>query len=218
MAKKKGCDCEPGLPGWMATFSDMMTLLLTFFVLLLSMSSLDQQKLKEALGSLKGALGVLQGGTKTDVNVRELMPSLEIVDVPPRRLIDKSYEKVRLQIYRGELAGKVEADRTEEGDTPCLGVVPGDTKLLPAGLKVPHMGWNTVQHSDDELFKGIPQDTYFYFVHSFAVPDYTHTLARCDYGGTFSAAIKKNNFYGVQFHPERSGEAGAQLLTNFVNL
>ena len=105
------------------------------------------------------------------------------------------------------------------GDIPCLSLMPGHVARMEAsGLRLPHMGWNTVQHGDDELFKGIPQDTYFYFVHSFAVPDYAHTLARCDYGGTFSAAINKNNFYGVQFHPERSGEAGAQLLTNFVNL
>ena len=105
------------------------------------------------------------------------------------------------------------------GDIPCLSLMPGHVARMEAnGLRLPHMGWNTVQHSDDELFKGIPQDTYYYFVHSFAVPDYAHTLARCDYGGSFSAAINKNNFYGVQFHPERSGEAGAQLLTNFVNL
>ena len=105
------------------------------------------------------------------------------------------------------------------GDIPCLSLMPGHVARMEAnGLRLPHMGWNTVQHSDDALFKGIPQDTYFYFVHSFAVPDYAHTLARCDYGGSFSAAINKHNFYGVQFHPERSGEAGAQLLTNFVNL
>ena len=105
------------------------------------------------------------------------------------------------------------------GDIPCLSLMPGHVARMEAnGLRLPHMGWNTVQHSDDELFKGIPQDTYYYFVHSFAVPDYAHPLARCDYGGSFSAAINKNNFYGVQFHPERSGEAGAQLLTNFVNL
>ena len=142
MGKNKGCDCEPGLPGWMATFSDMMTLLLTFFVLLLSMSSLDQQKLKEALGSLRGALGVLEGGTKTDVNVRELIPSLEIVDVPPRRLADKTYQKVRLQIYRGRLKGKVEADRTEEGvvlrvDSSLL-FRPGDATVGPKAAEVLH--------------------------------------------------------------------------------
>ncbi len=115
MAKKKGCDCEPGLPAWMATFSDMMTLLLTFFVLLLSMSSLDQQRIKEALGSLKGSLGVLHGGTKTEVNVRELLPSLEMVEVSPRQLVDKDYERIRLELYRKKIENKIQADRTEMG-------------------------------------------------------------------------------------------------------
>lgn len=104
-------------------------------------------------------------------------------------------------------------------DIGCLSLMPGHVARMEAnGLRLPHMGWNTVTHSNESLFKGIPQDTYFYFVHSFAVPEYEHTLASCKYGNAFSAAINKNNFYGVQFHPERSGEAGAQLLTNFVNL
>ena len=105
----------------------------------------------------------------------------------------------------------------------CLNLMPGHVARMEAkGVRLPHMGWNTVSHNsshnNESLFKGIPQDTYFYFVHSFAVPEYEHTLASCTYGNTFSAAINKDNFYGVQFHPERSGEAGAQLLTNFVNL
>tara|TARA_A200000113_G_scaffold54943_1_gene45957 strand:+ start:913 stop:1554 length:642 start_codon:yes stop_codon:yes gene_type:complete len=105
----------------------------------------------------------------------------------------------------------------------CLNLMPGHVARIEAkGVRLPHMGWNTVSHNsshnNESLFKGIPQDTYFYFVHSFAVPEYEHTLASCTYGNTFSAAINKDNFYGVQFHPERSGEAGAQLLTNFVNL
>ncbi|NDV91967.1 imidazole glycerol phosphate synthase subunit HisH [Alteromonas sp. 345S023] len=108
---------------------------------------------------------------------------------------------------------------SKQGDIPCLSLMPGHVARMQAnGLRLPHMGWNTVTHKNDDLFKGIPQDTYFYFVHSFAVPEYAHTLASCTYGSEFSAAINKNNFYGVQFHPERSGEAGAQLLTNFVNL
>ena len=105
----------------------------------------------------------------------------------------------------------------------CLNLMPGHVARIEAkGVRLPHMGWNTVSHNsshnNESLFKGIPQDTYFYFVHSFAVPEYEHTLASCTYGNAFSAAINKDNFYGVQFHPERSGEAGAQLLTNFVNL
>ena len=105
------------------------------------------------------------------------------------------------------------------GNIACLNLMPGHVARMESkGVRLPHMGWNTVAHKEESLFKGIPQDTYFYFVHSFAVPEYEHTLASCTYGKTFSAAINKNNFYGVQFHPERSGEAGAQLLTNFVNL
>ena len=105
------------------------------------------------------------------------------------------------------------------GNIDCLNLMPGHVARMESkGVRLPHMGWNTVAHKEESLFKGIPQDTYFYFVHSFAVPEYEHTLASCTYGNTFSAAINKDNFYGVQFHPERSGEAGAQLLTNFVNL
>jgi len=116
MAKKqKGCDCEPGLPGWMATFSDMMTLLLTFFVLLLSMASLDQQKIKEAIGSLQGSLGVLQGGTKTEVNIRELIPSFEIVEVSRRKLIERNFDEVRKWLTKLKMEEKVRADRTEQG-------------------------------------------------------------------------------------------------------
>lgn len=108
---------------------------------------------------------------------------------------------------------------SREGAVPCLSLMPGKVERLRAGdLRLPHMGWNTVTHQHDALFDGIPQDTYFYFVHSFAIPDYKHTLATCEYGSLFSAAIHNNNFFGVQFHPERSGEAGAQLLTNFVKL
>mgnify|MGYP001329620588 CR=1 FL=1 len=104
-------------------------------------------------------------------------------------------------------------------DIGCLSLMPGHVARMEAnGLRLPHMGWNTVTHSNESLFKGIPQDTYFYFVHSFAVPEYEHTLASCTYGNAFSAAINKNNFYGVQLHPQRSGEAGAQLLTNLVYL
>ena len=105
------------------------------------------------------------------------------------------------------------------GNIDCLNLMPGHVARMESkGVRLPHMGWNTVSHNNESLFEGIPQDTYFYFVHSFAVPEYAHTLASCTYGNTFSAAINKDNFYGVQFHPERSGEAGAQLLTNFVNL
>lgn len=104
--------------------------------------------------------------------------------------------------------------------TPCLNLIPGEVKRMLVGdLRLPHMGWNTVSPvGDAPLFKGIPNGSYFYFVHSFAVALSEFTLARCQYGMDFSAALHKDNFFGVQFHPERSSDAGAQLLKNFIEL
>ena len=113
-----------------------------------------------------------------------------------------------------------ESEEGINGNTPCLGLIPGKVCRMEVGEKrLPHMGWNTVTSvGENPLFKGIPDGTYFYFVHSFAVAKYEHTLASCDYGLTFSAALNKDNFFGVQFHPERSGKAGARLLQNFVDM
>lgn len=104
--------------------------------------------------------------------------------------------------------------------TACLRLIPGEVRRMQVGdLRLPHMGWNTVTPlGTAPLFKGIPSGTYFYFVHSFAVALSEFTLASCQYGMDFSAALHKDNFFGVQFHPERSSDAGAQLLQNFIEL
>jgi glutamine amidotransferase len=105
-----------------------------------------------------------------------------------------------------------------EGDVATLNLMSGKTELLPnTGLPLPHMGWNKVQYqADHPLFHGIAQGSHFYFVHSYGVLPNENTIATCNYGVDFSAAIAHKNFYGVQFHPERSGAAGAKLLRNFV--
>ena len=83
--------------------------------------------------------------------------------------------------------------------------------LTDHGLPLPHMGWNRVYaKAGDRLFRGIEDGAYFYFVHSYAMPVNAHTIAQCNYGEAFTAAVQKDNFFGVQFHPERSGAAGAQ--------
>jgi len=112
------------------------------------------------------------------------------------------------------------SDESRSGPVSCLNLIEGNVERLDAGeLRLPHMGWNTVSPvHQNSLFANIPQGTYFYFVHSFAIPQGPQTLATCEYGQVFSAAIESNNYFGVQFHPERSGEAGAQLLLNFINL
>lgn len=114
-------------------------------------------------------------------------------------------------------------EKSEESlsdNTPCLGLIPGHVKRMQVGdLRLPHMGWNTVTPIGDALlFKGIDAGSYFYFVHSFAVAVSEFTMASCQYGIDFSAGIHKDNFFGVQFHPERSSDAGAQLLKNFIDL
>ena len=106
------------------------------------------------------------------------------------------------------------------GQVPCLGRVPAQvTAMKSENLRLPHMGWNTIKKMQDSpLFHNIPDDTYFYFVHGFCVAEGQYTLASCDYTQAFSAAIQQDNFMGVQFHPERSSDAGATLLRNFIEL
>lgn len=110
----------------------------------------------------------------------------------------------------------------EDGGVPCLGVIPGAVKkfaLSDPALKVPHMGWNPVRwEKSDPLWHGIPQDTPFYYVHSYycAPQSGENTLATSDHGGRFCGGVRKGNLAAVQFHPEKSGEAGLALLANFL--
>ncbi|MGL5429523.1 MAG: imidazole glycerol phosphate synthase subunit HisH [Vibrio sp.] len=135
----------------------------------------------------------------------------------------KRVEKPLLGICLGmQLLGKFSAEKGQQADqmVACLGLVDGEVRLLQTGdLPLPHMGWNTVQaKAGHPLFEGIARDEYFYFVHSFALPVGDYTIAECEYGQSFSAAIQVGNYYGVQFHPERSSKAGARLLQNFLEL
>jgi len=102
----------------------------------------------------------------------------------------------------------------------CLGLIPTTISPLQAeGNRLPHMGWNTLTSiSDHPIFSGINIGDYFYFVHSFAAPLSAYTIASCDYGSNFSAAIAKDNFIGCQFHPERSGALGSKIIQNFLTL
>jgi len=114
---------------------------------------------------------------------------------------------------------------SEEGvdgdDTECLGIVAERVSRLAGrpDLPVPHMGWNQLRvTAQSPLFDGITDGEHVYFVHSFAAPVGPWTLATTDYGGEFSSAVKHENFYGVQFHPERSARVGSRVLANFLGL
>lgn len=107
---------------------------------------------------------------------------------------------------------------SEERETPCLDIFSEDVKLFKIDEKVPHMGWNTVSLSNNVLFKGLPENPSFYFVHSYYVPKGEFTIGVTNYEHEFSAIMEKDNFYGCQFHPEKSAKNGAILLQNFLAL
>jgi glutamine amidotransferase len=111
--------------------------------------------------------------------------------------------------------------RSEEGSTDCLGILPGTVERLRAapGLPVPHMGWNQLASlRDDPILEGITPEQYVYFVHSYAAPVSATTIATTEYGVALSAIVRQANFWGAQFHPERSAAPGARLLANFLRL
>ncbi|WP_340615592.1 imidazole glycerol phosphate synthase subunit HisH [Xenorhabdus entomophaga] len=113
------------------------------------------------------------------------------------------------------------ADISAEGDNvPLLKLINAPVeKMVTKGLPLPHMGWNQVQAQEGHpLFRHITDNARFYFVHSYALPIGEYTIAQTEYGNIFSSAVAKDNFFGVQFHPERSGAAGAQLLKNFLEM
>lgn len=116
-------------------------------------------------------------------------------------------------------------DHSEEGDADCIGVFPEKvvkfkhTNAQGEKFKVPHMGWNKLSNLKSPLFEGISEEhAYVYYVHSFYVPLSEHTIAQSDYVNAYTAALQKDNFYSVQFHPEKSGEVGAKILENFLAL
>jgi glutamine amidotransferase len=149
------------------------------------------------VGSAKYAMGVLESRGLTPVIQNLIQPVLGIC-----------------------LGMQMLTSSSSEGDTACLNLVPGQVKGLDSdGLRLPHMGWNTLTNiADHPLFHGINEDMYFYFVHSYAVGPSDLSIALCEYGSPFSAGIASNNFMGVQFHPERSSLAGANILKNFLEI
>jgi imidazole glycerol-phosphate synthase subunit HisH len=109
-------------------------------------------------------------------------------------------------------------ESSEEGNTKALGIFPMKVKRFQVDLKIPQIGWNNIWSLKTNLFNGVEEKIYMYFVHSYYIPENEFSIANSDYGINFSAAINKDNFYACQFHPEKSGNIGQQILKNFLNL
>ena len=107
---------------------------------------------------------------------------------------------------------------SEEGDTKGLGIFDVDVVKFSSKVKVPQMGWNNIYNLKSDLFKGIAENEYMYLVHSFYAPICSETIATTNYELEYSSALENDNFYGTQFHPEKSGDIGEQILNNFLDL
>ena len=172
--------------------------------------SRDPEDLKKAdhiilpgVGAYGDAIAKLRGSGMAEPLLEEARAGKPIMGIclGMQLLFDKSYEYGK---HRG------------------LGLIPGVMADLrediPANLKVPHMGWNTIGKTNSKLFEGFTEEEFVYFVHSFYVPVCDFTAAETDYIHPFSAALHKDNFYATQFHPEKSGKTGERILRNFLDL
>jgi len=131
------------------------------------------------------------------------------------RGLDKTIVDLKQPVLGICLGLQILCSHSEEKDTTCLGIFPEKVRLFPGPSKVPHIGWNTVSSESD--FFANSNNEYFYFVHSYYAEIGPSTICECDYDLSFSAALQKDNYWAVQFHPEKSADSGAALLKRFLD-
>lgn len=132
--------------------------------------------------------------------------------------LDKVIPTLKQPVLGICLGMQLMCNSSAEGNTKGLGIFNVDVKKFSKAVKVPQMGWNVIYDLKSDLFTGIKEKEFMYLVHSFYVEDCDETIATTDYEIEYASALQKNNFYGVQFHPEKSSIVGAQILQNFLNL
>ena len=144
--------------------------------------------------------------------------------------LDKVIKELKQPVLGICVGMQLLCEHSEENNTACLGIVPVKVKRFSNApvsslvesqgvrFKIPQVGWNTIYGLKSGLFRGIPENSYIYNVHSYFAADSGHTIAKCNYGLEYAAAIQKDNFYGVQFHTEKSAETGDQIIKNFIDI
>ena len=132
--------------------------------------------------------------------------------------LDKIIPQLKQPVLGICLGMQLMCNYSEEGNTEGLGIFDIDVKRFSNDVKVPQVGWNNIQNLKSELFLSIQENEFMYLVHSYFAPICAETIAITDYGQKYASALQKHNFFGVQFHPEKSGKAGEKVLQNFLNL
>jgi len=133
--------------------------------------------------------------------------------------LDKIIKELKQPVFGICVGMQLLCHHSEENDTRCLGIVPVQVKKFKSqnrSIKVPQIGWNNIYNLKSDLFKDIEDKSFIYNVHSYYAEDSEYTIATCNYGIEYAAAVKKDNFYGVQFHTEKSATIGDKILKNFI--
>ncbi len=181
----------------------------------------NTQSVKYALKRL-GCIGVLTSDKEVISNSdKVIFPGVGQANSAMRKLKSKGLDllipKLKQPVLGICLGMQLMCDFSEEGNTDCLKIFGSNVKKFDNSVKVPQIGWNTVFDLKTSLFDSINENEYMYLVHSYYVPILKETVAKTNYGINYSTALKKNNFIGVQFHPEKSGNNGEIVLKNFIN-
>tara|TARA_B100000989_G_scaffold156920_1_gene117205 strand:+ start:438 stop:1025 length:588 start_codon:yes stop_codon:yes gene_type:complete len=181
----------------------------------------NTQSVKYALKRL-GCIGVLTSDKEVISNSdKVIFPGVGQANSAMRKLKSKGLDllipELKQPVLGICLGMQLMCDFSEEGNTDCLKIFGSNVKKFDNSVKVPQIGWNTVFDLKTSLFESINENEYMYLVHSYYVPILKETVCKTNYGINYSTALKKNNFIGVQFHPEKSGSNGEIVLKNFLN-
>lgn len=183
------------------------------------------KSVQNALKKLGIATKIINSGNELNLNNKTIFPGVGAAGSAMKELKKRSFIEIIPKIkapFLGICLGmQLLMEFSEENDVACLGIVKGKVRRFSGDIKIPQIGWNKVNlcDGDNPLFKDVPDKSYFYFVNSYyADCDNSFVIGSTDYGINFASCVCKNNFYGVQFHPEKSGEIGLKLLNNFCEL
>ena len=191
-------------------------------IVILNYGSGNIQSIQFALNRL-GFEGVLSNNYEEILSAdKVIFPGVGEASSAMKRLkesgLDKLIPKLKQPVLGICLGMQLMCAYSEEGNTEGLGIFDDNVMKFTPKVKVPQMGWNTIYNLKSDLFNGISENEFMYLVHSFYVPNSENSIALTNYEVEYCSALQKNNFYGVQFHPEKSGKFGEQILNNFLKI